>query len=119
MYKPDYTYVDRIAWGKGKGCNFVEKACYATEVASFPEFNQQANGCIFEYSGWGYSYKPGWKDGCAIGGVYSNTNCLKDGGPFFNYHRNAFGHDVKCFNAEIAPTGKGASYSVRCLKYRC
>lgn len=37
-YQVNYSKVDPIFWGKGRGCNFFSKACNASENTNFTEF---------------------------------------------------------------------------------
>ncbi|EGR33995.1 leishmanolysin family protein, putative [Ichthyophthirius multifiliis] len=66
---------DDIFWGKGKGCDFLEKACQSQ--TEYPEFAKITNNlqCSFEHEGYGYAKSDLYLDGCAIIQPSSNQLC--------------------------------------------
>ncbi|EGR33996.1 leishmanolysin family protein, putative [Ichthyophthirius multifiliis] len=119
---------DDIFWGKGKGCDFLEKACQSqTEYPEFPT-NTQDILCSFEFDGFGIAQVDRYADGCLIiqppnNQICSNPNSINDKAQKHQEYQKLSNYSThsKCFQS----TASKSSYinnnesNLRCHRFKC
>ncbi|KAL4453893.1 hypothetical protein ABPG74_003776 [Tetrahymena malaccensis] len=121
---------DPIYWGRGKGCDFFEKACSSsTQYEEFATPGQLA--CSFWGDGQGKgSNSDSYGDTCNVIQIYSNRLCSdianqnyqNDPASFNSDTSNDFSYNSKCFVSNVYSPSSQYKYTdenLRCHFYQC
>jgi len=145
-YTPDYSYAEPTFWGKGKGCDFLEKTCWDTD-SNAPRFPDHfcpyltQNDCTFigHYQGFcgaddydsinksmnpAFNYFGNWTkmvdtfaDNCPFYYGYWNVDCRD---PEFQYMAlisgESFSSNSFCFTGTLGKTKVQSKRKMYCFK---
>ncbi|EAR96684.3 leishmanolysin family protein (macronuclear) [Tetrahymena thermophila SB210] len=121
---------DPIYWGRGKGCDFFEKACQST--TQYEEFaTPDQSACSFWGDGQGKgSSSDSFGDTCSVIQIFSNRLCsdianqsYQNKPASFNADTsNDFSYNSKCFVSNVYSPNSQYQYkneNLRCHFYQC
>jgi len=148
-YTPDYTMAEPMFWGKGKGCDFIDKKCVdtTTKLATFTDSfcNDLAkDGCTFGAQGYGvcgtkniaekdtsmnnaFNYwgdfrvmRDSFADNCPYYSFYSKGECRDNTNTAINFPGGEyFGEESRCFTGTLGVQKALTQNSPMCLKKYC
>ncbi|CAD8117650.1 unnamed protein product [Paramecium sonneborni] len=111
---------DKVLWGKGKGCDFLQKRCYG----DFQEFCNVENeeGCSFLNTGYSNCKQDDFSDQCKYFQIKQDYDCRDStsGGDEAKETFQHFGSDSMCIVGSISENYSVANkQKFSCFQYLC
>ena len=142
-YTPDYSMADPMFWGKGKGCDFLQKTCMSSSTtARFDEFcsNIDTDGCSYSGKSQGFcgtamkttnssmpsafNYFGDWRemiddyaDNCPYYHTYTDGSCLlPQNSNETHIAGEKYGNNSMCFTGTIRKESASTSSRMYCFE---
>ena len=112
-YKVDMERAEKLDWGRGAGCNFLNSECISTNFSEFCE-NQGQNMCSKDRMSKSRCFSTGFSDSCKLNLPLSNYSC-SDRNNFNNTApKENQSNSARCFDTSFLGSNSSACYERKC-----